>query len=155
MQHKVYILTGVIQTGKTTSLMQWCESKEHVQGILTPVIDGKRMFKDIAAKEMFAMEAGERETNVLKVGRFIFSVPAFSKAEQIINGSTNYSYLIIDEVGPLELRREGLFAAVHQALQNQTSPIILVVREGLVDKTTAFFNIKDPIIITKTALGLL
>jgi nucleoside-triphosphatase len=156
MPPKVFILTGVTQTGKTTSLMEWCEEKESIQGILTPVLDGKRIFLDIASKETFAMEAAVDETDVLKVGRFVFSAKAFDKAKEIIVNATNNIYLIIDEIGPLELRKEGLHDAVAIALQNQKAQsIILVVREGLVEKVVEFFNINKPTIITKTALGLL
>jgi len=153
MRHKVFILTGAIQTGKTTSLIKWCEGKKNIQGILTPVINGKRMFIDIATKEIFAMESDENETEVVRVGRFVFSATAFERAKQIIAGSTNYSYLIIDEVGPLELRQEGLFDAIQQALQNPKSNIVLVVREGLVDKVTQFFSLANVSTIIKTELG--
>lgn len=155
MQPKVFILTGAIQTGKTTALMKWCERKENVHGILTPVIDGKRMFIDMTFNEMFLMEAIEGETSVVKVGRYVFSGLSFLKAKKAIMQATGSSYLIIDEVGPLELKQEGLFDAVLRALQSQTSPIILVVREGLVDNVIERFNIHDPTIITKTTLELL
>jgi nucleoside-triphosphatase len=156
MQPNVFILTGVIQTGKTTSLMEWCDGKENVQGILTPIVEGKRMFLDIASKEIFAMEAEKDETDVLKVGRFIFSSRAFEKAKGIIANATSNSYLIIDEIGPLELRKEGLHDAVIAALQNQkVQAIILVVREGLVEKVAGFFNINNTNIITKTTLEFL
>ena len=152
MQPKIYLLTGAVQTGKTTSLMQWCKGKKNVSGILAPVINAKRMFLDIGSEEVFAMEADEAEIDVLKVGRFAFSASAFEKAKNIIAESKNCNYLVIDEVGPLELREEGLFTAIQQVLQNQASHIVLVIREGLIDKVTAFFHIKNATIISKTNL---
>lgn len=155
MQHKVYILTGAIQTGKTTSLLKWCKGKENIHGILTPVVDGKRMFMNIATKEMFDMEASEDETDFLKIGRFVFSSSSFEKARQIIVDSTSCNYLTIDEVGPLELKLEGLFNVIQHVLHNQSSNIILVVREGLVNKVIKCFSITNPTIISKTTLELL
>ncbi len=155
MQPKVLILTGAIQTGKTTSLIKWSEGKENIQGILTPVVEGKRMFMDIASKQMFAMEA-EDEVDVLKIGRFVFSAMAFEKAKQIIANTSGNGYLIIDEIGPLELRSEGLHDAITIALKNEMNQtIILVVRDGLVEKVTEFFNINKPTIVTKTTLEFL
>ena len=70
---KIFILTGPVQTGKTTSLIKWTEKRNDVYGILTPVVDGKRMFMNVQARQLFYMEATEEETEVLTVGRFIFS----------------------------------------------------------------------------------
>ena len=94
MQPKIYLLTGAVQTGKTTSLMQWCKGKKNVSGILAPVINAKRMFLDIGSEEVFAMEADEAEIDVLKVGRFAFSASAFEKAKKIIAESKNCNYLV-------------------------------------------------------------
>lgn len=149
--HKqVVILTNRVQTGKTTSLLRWSEGRKDVAGILTPVVNGKRVFMDVHTREQFAMEALETEVDVVSVGRFVFSKASFERAQSIIlSGIGKRGYLVIDEVGPLELRGEGFFAVVKEALKKQESEqvIILVVREGLVDRVREFFGLKEIVII--------
>ncbi len=151
MQHKVYILTGAVQTGKTTALQNWCVNQTHVSGIVTPIINGKRFFVNVATQETFAMEAMEEETEVVKIGRFVFSAAAFAIANSIIEKANN-TYVIVDEIGPLELNGLGLYKACTQLLLNPISHIIIVVREGLVEQVIDFFNIQRPIIISTTTL---
>lgn len=143
----VYILTGQVQTGKTTSLLQWAEKRKDVYGILTPVINGKRVFMDAHSKETFAMEAGENETATITVGRFIFSKNNFDKAIQCIdNNMEKDGWLIIDEIGPLELRGEGFHDVLRKVVEKRTGKTILVVREGLVQQVQGYFGIQGCLI---------
>ena len=64
---QIYILTAPIQTGKTTSLVNWSATRKNVHGILTPVVEGKRIFMNAATNEQFPMEATEGEINTLSV----------------------------------------------------------------------------------------
>ena len=59
MQKKeVYILTGTIHSGKSSTLAKWCNTRNDVFGILSPVENDKRFFQDISNGEKFPMEAG-------------------------------------------------------------------------------------------------
>jgi nucleoside-triphosphatase THEP1 len=143
---QVFILTGPIQTGKTTSLVNWSSKRNNVFGILTPVVNGKRVFMNAHIREQFPMEAGESETEVLPIGKFVFSKISFDKAEQIIQDSLGEKgWLIIDEIGPLELKGEGFYNVLKEALKHQWAEqnILLVVRDGLVEKVKEFFQLKD------------
>lgn len=138
----IFILTAPVQSGKTTSLVKWAEKRNDVYGIVTPVVDGKRVFSDIATKEEFPMEAVEGEETLL-VGRFIFSKTGFEKAVSIIRDAIDKNgWLIIDEIGPLELRGEGFHDIVRKVLRERKEKIILVVREGLVQQVKDHFMIK-------------
>src|SRR5258705_6774485 len=57
MAGRFFILTGPIQTGKTTSLVKWSEKRNDVYGILTPIVNGKRNFMNVQARHLFDMEA--------------------------------------------------------------------------------------------------
>jgi len=105
----ICILTAPIQSGKTTSLINWSAVRNDLYGILTPVVGGKRVFMNAQTKEQFPMEAtGEEET--LAVGRFEFSKTGFDKAIQIIRDAmTKEGWLLIDEIGPLEIKGEGFW----------------------------------------------
>ncbi len=137
----VYILSAAIQSGKTSSLVNWSAAGKDIYGILTPVINGKRVFMNAHTRERFPMEAtGEEET--LVVGRFAFSKNGFEKAIQIIRDATRKEgWLVIDEIGPLELSGEGFNDVLKEVLAIRKDKILLVVREGLVQKVKEHFKI--------------
>lgn len=152
-EKKIYILTGAIQTGKTTALVNWCTGKKDISGILTPVINGKRFFMDVFTEEQFAMEAAGNEKEILSVGRFHFSKAAFERAIQIIRRSIGQpGWLIIDEMGPLELGGEGFYNVTREVLKAHSYKLILVVRDGFVDKVTGRFKLPGYTVITKEKL---
>lgn len=150
----VWILTGMLHSGKTTSLKEWSESRNDVAGILTPVVNGKRVFMDAKTREQFPMEAEKEENDVLSVGKFAFSKKSFTSAAGIIRKELNSEgWLLIDEVGPMELRGEGFCDVVKEALQHQhnSQTIVLVVREGLVEKVKEYFGLEDATVIKKAS----
>jgi nucleoside-triphosphatase THEP1 len=129
----IYILTAPIGSGKTTSLQDWSSGRTDVHGILTPVLNGKRIFMNAATREQFEMEASAGEP-ALVVGRYSFSKKSFEKAISIIKeGALQQGWLIIDEVGPMELRGEGFYDALTEVLKMRKHKIILVARKGLVN----------------------
>ena len=141
---EVYILTAPIQTGKTTSLVSWSEKREDVHGILTPVVDGKRMFMDAHTRQLFLMEAKEGEVDILTVGRFVFSKANFDKAIQIIRDAIDKNgCLVIDEIGPMELRGEGFAEILKEVLAQRKENTLLVVREGLAEIVKEYFQITN------------
>ena len=151
---KFFILTGPVETGKTTSLVKWSENRDDVFGILTPVVNGKRTFMNVHARHLFDMEATEEEKEIVTVGRFIFSKINFDRAMQIIRSAKDKNgWLIIDEIGPMELRGEGFREVLKEIIAsgNEKQKIILVVREGLVDKVKESFQLKDAVVINKAS----
>jgi len=148
---KIFILTGNIQSGKTTSLFTWVQNRNDVHGILTPIIDGKRIFFDVDGKEQFPMEAAaEEEKEIISIGRFKFNPRNFEKAKNIIRGSMNKNgWLIIDEIGPLELRGEGFHKVLLEALHNNKQKILLVVRHSILEEVKKHFGITGAIVIKR------
>ena len=144
MPEKIYILTGPVQSGKTTKLMKWSIDKKEVSGILTPVVDGKRVFYNVRTKEQFRMEAEPGEENILEIGKFIFSKDSFERAIYILEKAmeNNSGWLIIDEIGPLELRGEGFAEVMKNILdKGNSSRLLIVVRENLIQRVIDFFKI--------------
>lgn len=143
----IYILTAPVRSGKTTSLISWSEKRNDVHGILTPVVEGKRFFMNAHTGVQFPMEAtGEEET--ISVGRFLFSKTNFEKAIQIIRNAIHKDgWLVIDEIGPLELRGEGFHDVLKEVLMQREYKLLLVVREGLSQKVKEQFGIPDAVII--------
>lgn len=155
---EVYILSAHIQTGKTTSLVNWSEKRNDVHGILTPVVDGKKMFMNAHTRQLFLMEAKEGETATLAVGRFVFSKTNFDTAIQIIReGMDKEGWLVIDEIGPMELRGEGFSEILKEVLTKRQHKTLLVVRDQdeMVTKVKNYFDLKDPVLINQLSdLGI-
>lgn len=150
---QIYILTAPIQTGKTTSLVNWSDKRNDVYGILTPAVDGKRMFMNAHTRQLFLMEANESETEVLTIGRFVFSKTNFDKAIQIIGEAIDKEgWLVIDEIGPMELRGEGFGDVLKEVLAKRQYKILLVVREGLPQQVKGYFNIKEAELISEVSM---
>ncbi|MGC4102103.1 nucleoside-triphosphatase [Ferruginibacter sp.] len=147
MSNKIIILTGEIQIGKTTLLQQVCVQQKNMAGILTPVVNGKRMFYNIETGDFFAMEANEEEEK-LSVGKYLFSATAFAKANDILlsaNQNTTITHLIIDEIGPLELKQQkGLYNSFNSILHSSFKhTLIIVVRRALVETVISAFNLTN------------
>jgi nucleoside-triphosphatase THEP1 len=144
----IFILTAPVHSGKTTSLINWSAARNDVHGILTPVVGGKRVFMNAQTKEQFPMEAtgpsAPLRTDVITVGRFVFSKAAFDKAIQTIRDAiTKKDWLVIDEIGPMELRGEGFCEVLKEVLMLRKEKILLVVREGMAGQVIKYFNIND------------
>ena len=143
----IYILSGTVHSGKTTALISFCSDRLLTGGILSPVINGKRHFFDIETKETFQMEAGPAEVNIIQTGKYVFSVAAFKKAVNLLQSciSKNPELIIIDEIGPLELRGKGFAETLRQilSLSLPKTNLLLVVREKLVDDVIEYFHLPE------------
>jgi nucleoside-triphosphatase THEP1 len=96
------------------------------------------------------MEAMENETEVLSIGKFLFSKTSFDKAQQIIdNAMDKKGWLIIDEIGPLEMRREGFYEILNEVLRHQPEKqkILLVIRNGMLENVNGFFDLTNATVI--------
>lgn len=146
----IIIFSRPVRSGKTTELMKWCDTQQDVSGILMPDINGSRKIMNIKTGEVFdaeCMKPEETDAQLLQVGRFSFYASAFDKANKILfeNISQSTSWLVIDEVGKLELGKKGLFPSVESAINeyqfNPGNKVILLIRDTLVESVLAFFNI--------------
>ncbi len=138
----IFLFTSPVQSGKTTSLTNWSSGRKDVYGILTPVVGGTRYFMDAHTREQWPMEAKRNEKDTLIVGKFVFSKAGFNKAIAIIQKAIpEKGWLVIDEVGPLELKGEGFCAVLKEVLQQRspTENMILVVRKGLAEEVKKYF----------------
>ncbi len=157
----IYILTGDIRTGKTTALLDWINTstslsgtnRNDVDGLLCPDNEnGKRYFLKVKSKEELLLEVETEviDQDVVNVGPFQFLKSAFQKGNDYLirRGKENKSqYLIIDELGKLELKNQGLHVAAKTLIPdfmfNANLHLILVVRRSLVDSVIKHYNISE------------
>jgi nucleoside-triphosphatase THEP1 len=141
------ILTGEIQTGKTTALQQWLEGKQ-VRGILSPIVNGVRSLYAIQEGVYIPFQSPERSHETISVGRFHFYKRAFDQANEILLKEVRVDWCIIDEVGPLELQGQGFFPALEKLRINSSSNLLLVVRSSLLEAVQEKFALHQSRTIT-------
>lgn len=148
------IVTGAIQSGKTTALQQWLLNKD-ARGILSPVVDGLRKLYAIREEIYIPFQAPDSSPESISVGRFHFYTKAFDQATEILLKETKSVWCIIDEVGPLELQGKGFFPALEKLLKNPSINLLLVVRNSLLEEVQEKFNLHYARVITVRGLDTL
>lgn len=149
----IYIFSRPIQSGKTTELQKWCNLQKNVYGILMPDINGCRKIVDINENKIFDAECVDyidTKELLISVGRFNFYITAFEKANLILLHalSLNPDWLVIDEIGKLELKDEGFYKSIIEAVKmyskkNKPGNLLITVRDSLFEEVISFFNIKN------------
>lgn len=142
---KIYLLTGSTGSGKTTRLKQWIDSYKKflsVSGILSPVLNGKRYFKDIVSGEIFPMESPDEQDSLI-AGRYYFSKSAFEKARMILEKITT-EWIIIDEFGLLEWDDKGLNPVIRSIINSRSyTNLVIVIRESLVKRFLEKYSLQE------------
>lgn len=138
--NQIFLLSGPIHTGKTTKLTEWIKNKDNVDGILQPIINGRRHIKHILSGEIQLLEIlpGSQEKNIITVGNYKFNndVFAWAHSKLLLAYNKNPEWLIIDEVGKLEICAKGLEPAISNILNSlnyhKNLNLVFVVRDYLV-----------------------
>ena len=146
---KIYILSGKTGIGKTTFLLNWIKDK-NADGILAPVVNSKRHLQHISSNQIKKLEVDDKAENkkTISVGKYLFDENIFEWAREKLFESfkSNPEWLVIDEIGPLELDGNGLEPAVSEILNsidNQSKiKIIFVVRENLIENFFEHYDLK-------------
>ena len=154
------ILTGPIKSGKTSGLIEWLSHRNDVYGFTCPYIRGCRVLKIIHTGETEPLELehttesdGKICDDIIKVGRFSFSNAAFVSMRHILDDHVklNYSWMVIDEIGKLELSGKGLDPELkHHLLNPKKHPKnILVVRDYLLNEAISKYQLENYLIVQK------
>jgi len=154
----VVILSGAVQSGKTTALLNHFSRKSNVGGFICPDVNGQRMIYFLNERRVVPFQIVNNE-NEVSIGKFTFDKNVFNKAcDILVDTSTLESdFVIVDEVGPLELKEQGYYRSLKILLENWTTKrdgtLILVVREHLVNEVISKFDLKNAAIIKKEDLN--
>ena len=145
---KVHILFGPVKTGKTTRLLNWVQYKASIDGILAPIVNDKRHLLHLGSNKQKLLEAPAKkpDSEIVEVGKYRFQKDVFSWACKKLNETQENSpdWLIIDEIGPLELGGKGLAPALDRIIENpeRIKNLVLVIRGKLVKQVTARFGLQ-------------
>ena len=122
-----------------------------------PDIKGKRKMIDVRTSEIFEAEAdadNPGNETLINIGRYNFYASSFEKANSIILNELIVApdWLVIDEVGRLEMQAGGFFPALKKIIpiyrdESCKQRLLLVIRDSLVQPVLNFFEIKNPAII--------
>ncbi len=131
------ILAGPVRSGKTTALLHWSQRRDDCGGVLSPDVDGRRVLQDARTGERIRWQKDTSDSpEDVRIGRFVFDQRAFDVAVGWLDAAVAdpaVRYVILDEVGPLELSGGGWDAWLRKALPLVPGKeLLLVVREGLV-----------------------
>lgn len=159
----IYILTGDIRTGKTSALLDWIKNRIDVDGLICPDNDnGKRYFLKVKSQKEFELEVESESEKTITIGPFHFLKSAFEEANNYLleaNKRRDFKYLIIDELGKLELKKEGLHNAAKTLIPdfmfNDNRCLILVVRESLLEDIIKYYSISEYTVFKKEDLKIL
>lgn len=148
--NQVYILSGKIQTGKTTRLMQWAATQKKIDGVLQPIIENKRFIYHISSRTLKQLEIDKTldQEEVIQIGKYNFSTKVFDWANKALLDAfnKNLDWLIVDEIGPLELEGKGLEPAVSKILSERDNfggKIVCVVRDTILEKFISKYELKN------------
>ena len=147
---KIQILTGPVHSGKTTKLMQWAAVQKNIDGIFQPVIDGKRFIYHIGSRTLKILEAEGTlsEHELIIIGKYKFRQSVFDWAQNILLNCMDkkLDWLIIDEIGPLELGGKGLEPAISKII-NQIDELngnlLCVIRDSILEEFINHFKLQS------------
>jgi len=147
----INILSGPIATGKTTRLMTWVKMQSGCSGIMAPVINQKRHLYSISLNESRLLEVDKKasaDEATVCIGRYCFLESTFqwARTELLRAIRENPQFLVIDEIGPLELSGNGLEPVIGDAVRlSAMKPQITqlwVVRKTLVAKVIRHYDLE-------------
>lgn len=142
MPTSVTILTGPTGSGKSSRVAAWCADRTDVSGILQRAQAGGRALVALSSDETVALESLDPAEPAITVGRFRFRRAAFDWANAhlaAIAPDPAWSFVVLDELGPLELEGDGMASGARAVLAHSPGAVILLVRERLADAVVRAF----------------
>lgn len=143
---KIILFRGPIHSGKTTRLQSFIADK-NCDGIIALVKNGKRYIQRIKSSEIQLLDT--ECDDFIQIGKHKFSREVFDWAKKQIQESSKskIDYLVIDEIGKLELKDDGyepvLSEAINYFKKYDSFNLVLVVRDSLVDAVIDKYQFND------------
>ncbi len=135
---RVILLTGPTHSGKTGALSATVR-QPGVAGLLAPDLPSGRILEDLESGEIERFQVHDESEPFVEIGPYRFRYAAFewANARLVAAAHSGARAIVIDEVGPLELRGGGLRRGLDAVLARESGAAVLVVRESLIAQVEA------------------
>jgi len=152
MKKNILLLVGPIQTGKSSALQRLFSHREDVRGFITPDGENGREVHILprGSEPIIPMQAENPSGKTLSIGRYHFYTSAFeamkSELKQLQRNPAKWN--VVDELGKLELKGEGLSPEIDKLIFTWKSrsiddKLILVIRDELIKKASQTHGLQD------------
>jgi len=149
----IFILTGVVHSGKTTFLKKIIAEAGlrflRVDGFVSPAVweNGNPAGYDLLTlpeERPFPFLRMEGRPGYQRVGPFYLIPETLHMAQGIIRAGSLKPLVIVDEVGPLELEGLGVWPALEEVLRRPPRKLVLTIREPLLEAFLAKIPLGPP-----------
>lgn len=161
---QIILLTAPIRSGKTTACERLVERARaeglRLGGILAPARYDAEGVKagfdvvDLLGGERRALARVEQGDGERTVGEYAFAAEVMDWALEraMVALGRPLDLVIVDEIGPLELRRRGGFAPLLEELPRaRAATVILIVRSGLLEALRGRLRSLSPVTVALNA----
>lgn len=161
-ERRLVLLAGERGEGKTTLCLALAERARRagwtVGGIASPGwwVEGGRggyRVRDLLTGEERLLAVRDGKATGISTGAFCFDKEGIEFGRRAIEAAVaqGVQLLVVDEVGPLELRGEGWAPVLHQALTGGTRAVVCVVRSKLVDEVQKTYPLLSSAAVIRAA----
>jgi len=136
----ILALTGPVHSGKTSLLKRFVDDlKGHgvrVDGFLSLAVAkggeilGYDLF-DLRSEKAIPFIRKKGQPKWQRIGAYFFIPEALEKAQQKVLETSEEDFLVIDEIGPLEVQGRGIWPALCSILTKPSVRCLVVVRDSL------------------------
>jgi nucleoside-triphosphatase THEP1 len=146
--YKIYILTGGVHSGKTTMLQNRLKNIPNCDGLLAPIVNHRRCLVQISTNEAKLLENSNAKAAV-QIGKHRLDQNVLDWGNAVLKSVFNKKndWIVIDEIGYLELEGRGLASGVNfiinQFHQRKNFNLILIIREKILQKAIEYFSLRE------------
>ncbi len=140
----IIIISGNIQEGKTTFVHKVINRLQRqnlkIDGFFSEVVykNEERQgydLKRVGSDDKISLCSIIKQDKWQKQGKFYFNDEALKTGNKILqNIDKETDLIVIDEIGPFEIKGQGWSKSIKTICDNSTSPMLWVVRDSLVNK---------------------
>jgi nucleoside-triphosphatase THEP1 len=136
---RITVITGSIGAGKTTRANSYRKQAERAAGILAFGVferGAKTGYEaqSITTGERRRLLCTHQDGGFLPVGKYFMDPEVFKWANNEILCGTDAPMIVIDELGPLELEKQGYYDAANTLVRTYSGELVLVLRSNLVER---------------------